>query len=103
MTGVCVLQTELLGMSVKYSTMAGRALTDMRQAHACDLHTHSEIMCMLLQHSHALPNDRRRVLWTMIMEQRYLRFDHLMLCRMAADELRHDDLLHRIPLASLSR
>lgn len=96
------MQVELLGMNFEKSAMAGRSLTRLQQAHAADLHAHSEFVCMLLQHSSALPNDRRKVLLTLAMQQRYLRFDHLMLCRMAADELRHEDLLSRTPLASLS-
>ena len=75
---------------------------DLRQAHATDLRTHSESVCMLLQHTQALSNDRRKVLLTVAMQQRYLRVDNLMLCRMAADELRHEDLMQRLPLSSLA-
>lgn len=94
-------QVQLLGMGAKESGLAGRVLVALRETHEADMRLHTKFMCLLLLHGPALPNDRRRALWTCLMQQRYLRFDHLLFCRIAAEELHHGELFCRLPLSNL--
>lgn len=93
----------LLGQDASVTTAAAEAMVQAADAHERDLRLLNQHAVMLALPSPLLSTQHHQALWGLRLESGLLCFDHVHLCRIAADEQRHAALLQPIPACTLPR
>lgn len=91
----------LVGQDAAATAVAAAAMADAADAHARDLRLLRHVAVMLTLPSPMLSAQRHSALWDLALEHGLLCFDHMYLCKLAADEQRHSSFLRPLPVNSL--
>ena len=93
----------LLGQDASVTAAAAEAMARAANAHERDLRLLNQHAVMLALPSPLLSAQHHQALWGLRLESGLLCFDHVHLCRIAADEQRHAALRQPIPACTLPR
>eukprot|EP00892_Ulva_mutabilis_P001016 jgi/Ulvmu1/10915/UM007_0093.1 len=93
----------LLGQDAATTATAAAAMEQAAAVHESDRQLQAEHVAMLALPSPFLAIQHHQAIWGLLMDNRMLVFDHLHLCRVAADEQRHSMLFKPVPNSILPR